>query len=263
MKKFTTAEVRDLFNQVMIGEISFSEMVEVINEMVSEAGKPNFKEGDFLHSDWDDENITIIFKNQVGDMIYYHASKSCYFGVAVSDDRYWRDEGDFRLATEAKKQELLDALAKGGKRWNEEKKCVEDIPKRKFQKGDKVRIKDGISSKTHHNIDPSFVEDMDDLIGKTMTVDRYTDWENYVKCEGTEYSFLEEWLEPYVEELKEGDLAIFWDDDKRYAVIKFYERSGGSEEEYFRHRDHNGSGWKNVIKFESVEQYEKLINWEI
>ena len=36
MKKFTTAEIRDLYGQVTMGEISFSRMVEVINERVSE-----------------------------------------------------------------------------------------------------------------------------------------------------------------------------------------------------------------------------------
>jgi len=208
MKTFTTAVIRGLLNQVYREEISFSRMVEIMNERVNERVNQSevneFKEGDFLHSDWDDENITIIFKNQEGDMIYYHASKSYYYGTVLNNNRYWRDEGDFRHATEAEKQELLDALEKEGKRWDEEKKCIEDIPKRKFKKGDKVRIKKGISSKTHRDIGPAFVEEMDDFIGKTMTVERDTDGDNYVKCEGTHWSFIEDWLEPY-EELKEDD----------------------------------------------------------
>ena len=32
-------------------------------------------------------------------------------------------------ATEAEKQRLFDALAKQGKRWNAEKKCIEDLPR--------------------------------------------------------------------------------------------------------------------------------------
>ncbi len=105
---------------------------------------------------------------------------------------------------------MLDALAERGKRWNAEKLCVEDMPKRKFKKGDKVRIKHGVSSKTHYNIYPWFVDEMDDLIGKTMTVDRYTDVDGYVECEETESIFREEWLEPYVEDIpkrkfKKGD----------------------------------------------------------
>ena len=34
-----------------------------------------------------------------------------------------------RPATEAEKQRLFDALAKQGKRWNAEKRCVEDLPR--------------------------------------------------------------------------------------------------------------------------------------
>lgn len=142
-----------------------------------------------------------------------------------------------------------------------ENPCVEDIPKRKFKNGDKVRIKEGISSKTHDKIGLSFVEEMDDLIGKKMTVDRYPDGNNYVKCEGIDYSFHEDWIEPY-EELKKCDLVIFWDDDKRLAVVRFYEKLNESEE-YFQHKDQNGFDWKNAIKFESKEQYERLIKGEI
>lgn len=78
---------------------------------------------------------------------------------------------------------------------------VEDISKRKFKKGDKVRIKDGISSKTHHSVAPNFVVEMDYLIGKTMTVDKYTDWNSYVICNESGWCFHEDWLEPYEEQM--------------------------------------------------------------
>ncbi len=126
MKKITTEEIRDLFNRVMIEEISFSEMVEVINERVSEEGVSKFKDGDFLHSDWDDENVTLICKKQKGNKIYYHVYKSKSFGVTF-DKTYWSNDGDFRYATEAEEQELIDAIAKEGKIWNTKKKCIEDI----------------------------------------------------------------------------------------------------------------------------------------
>jgi uncharacterized protein YodC (DUF2158 family) len=141
-----------------------------------------------------------------------------------------------------------------------EEPCVEDMPKRKFKAGDKVRIKHGVSSKMHNNVDPGFVVEMDNFIGKIMTVDRYTDWNKYVMCEGIEYVFLEDWLEPY-EELKEGDLAIFWDNIKRHAIIKVYKqfRMGAP----FPHQDCVECRWKNAVKFESKEQFEKLIKGEI
>ena len=53
--------------------------------------------------------------------------------------RWWR------YASEEDKQKLFDALAKQGKRWNAEKKAVEDIPKvhiREFRVGDPVLVRD-------------------------------------------------------------------------------------------------------------------------
>ena len=104
-------------------EISFSRMVEMLNEKVEE---PRFKDGDFLHSDWESENITIICSKIIWDYIYYHASKSNDAGLSFEKNTYWPDYGDFRLATESEKKELIDALAEVGKRWNAEKLCVED-----------------------------------------------------------------------------------------------------------------------------------------
>ena len=172
-------EIRDLLNKVIMDEISFTRMVEIMNERVSE---------------------------RVGEA---------------------------------------------------EKPCVEDIPKRKFKVGDKVRIKHGVSSKTHYNVDPDFVDEMDDLIGKTMTINVYTCGDDYVECEEIEYAFLEDWLEPY-EELKKGDLAIFWDDDKNSSCVRFYDTFIG-----VYHYDIFGNGWDNAIKFESKEQFERLIKGEI
>ena len=230
--------------------------VDSLMELVEE---PKFKDGDFLHSDWDDENITIIYREINGNDLYYHVSKSNTMGLVFDRYIYWpNDVVDFRLATEAEKQELLDALAKEGKRWNEEKKCIEDIPKRKFRAGDKVKIKDGISGKTHRSIIPFFVGGMDKLIGKELTVENCSE-SGIVTCDG--YYFSEDWLEPY-EELKEGDLAIFWDHNKEIAITKRYYRLNKGVE-YRRHQDIQGLYWDNAIKFESKEQYEKLIKGEL
>ena len=257
MKHFSTEEIRDLYNRFCREEISFPRMVEILNERVSERVS-EFKEGDFLHSDWENENLTLICKEQKGDKIYSHAYKCNSLGVSFTKT-YWSNDVDFRSATEAEKQELVDALAKEGKRWNAEKLCVEDIPKRRFKSGDKVRIKEGISSKTYSNVGPSFVWEMDKLIGETMTVAGYADDNNYVECDVMYWRFLEDWLEPY-EELKKGDLAIFWDESKEYAIITVYKQFRMCFP--FPHEDHMESGWKNAIKFESKEQYERLIRGE-
>lgn len=160
--------------------------VDSLMELVEE-----YKDGDFLHSDWKNENITIIYRKRNGSHLYYHASKSNTIGLGLHRYSYWPNDVDFRLATEAEKQELLDALAKEGKRWNAEELCVEDIP----------------------------------------------------------------------EKPKRGDLAIFWDDNKESAIIGKYDYFIGDV--LFSHRDYRGDEWKNAIKFESVEQYEKLLKGEI
>ena len=195
MKKFTTTEVRNLLNQVMREDISFSEMVEIMSERVSErvdeSEVSEFKDGDFLHSDWENENLTLICKDQKGDKIYNHAYKCNRLGVSFSKT-YWSNDVDFRPATEVEKQEMLDAIAKEGKRWNAEKLCIEDIPA----------------------------------------------------------------------ELKKGDLAIFWEEKKKYATIRIYDQSKESER-YVRHKDNIGSNWANAIKFKSKKQYIKLLKGEI
>lgn len=261
MKTFTTEEIRDLFNQVMHEEISFSRMVEVINERVSDANEPQYKDGDFLHSDWDNENITIIYRKRNWNDLFYHVSKSNSGGLRFKKDAYWPNNEDFRLATESEKKELIDVLAGVGKLWNADKLCIEDIlPKRKFKIGDKVKIKEGISSKTHRGEFPWFMGGMDELIEKELTVDVCA---NGIVCvEESGYNLHEDWLEPYAEELKEGDLAIFWDKDKRNAIIRFYKKLNESEVS-FRHKDQNGLDWVNAIKFESKEQYERFIKGEI
>ena len=138
----------------------------------------------------------------------------------------------------------------------EEPKCIEDIPKRKFKKGDKVVLKSG-----YKKSDGLIYLDVFDLfIGKPLTIRGYTDI-GYVHFSNCLYIFEEDWLEPY-EELKKGDLAIFWDEAKEYAAIRFYERLDESKE-YLKHIDQNGSDWENAIKFESKEQYEKLIKGEL
>jgi hypothetical protein len=97
---------------------------------------------------------------------------------------------------------------------------------------------------------------MDDLIGKELTVDRYANGMVYTE---ESYYLHEGWLEPYVEELKKGDLAIFWNNGvQHHASVRMY--GGLFMRDYC---DTGGVRWDNAIKFESKEQYERLINGEI
>lgn len=166
MKNFTTAEIRDLFGQVVMGEISFSQMTKVLNERMSER------------------------------------------------------------VSEAEK------------------------PIRKFKVGDEVTLKSG-SKKSDGLL---YLTDFDRFIGKPLTIRGYTDTGN-VYFSDSIHCFEEDWLEPYVEELKEGDLAIFWDNvGLYYASVRIF--SHLTVHAYF---DISGVGWDNAIKFESKEQFKKLI----
>ena len=62
-------------------------------------------------------------------------------------------------------------------------------------------------------------------------------------------------------ELKEGNLAIFWDFNKGAAFIGEYNRFR-EESSSYPHRDNRGNVWANAIKFESKEQYRKLLKGE-
>ena len=207
---------------------------------------PVFKEGDFIYQE---DRVMIVHK-------YPHFYKALVF-PSLSTKVYYNSRygltfssPSFRFATEEEKQFLLDALEKDGKKWNAEKLIVEDIPKRKFKLGDKVTLKSGYTSKSNLIYRSVF----DEYIGKELIVIDYTEDGN-VKCNSSFY-FAEDWLEPYVEELKEGDLAIFWDDATLYPLIRLYH---AKQHNGNKHCDNFGAVWDNAVKWDGTkEQFEKV-----
>ena len=85
-------------------------------------------------------------------IIYNHRDWSLEYGV--KSDK-WRlvencswSYSTIRPATDEEKKRLFDAMAKEGKRWNAEKKVVEDIPKpHEFRKGEPVLVRNYSDSK--------------------------------------------------------------------------------------------------------------------
>ena len=228
----------------------------IVIEFIPE--EPKFKQGDFVY---EDGRIMIVksYPNmyhanaypEYSDLVRY----SDWYGVDFSSPT-------FRHATEEEKQLLIDAMKKDGKRWNAEKKCIEDIPQPKFKSGDKVKIKDGISSETHRNVGPYFTEPMDEFIGKKLTVEKYNNIEWVVFYEDDyKYNFAEEWLEPCNDEPKKGDLAIFWDSGCLNPTIRLYHGKSHREN---KHCDYIGSDWDNAVKWDGTkEQFEKVLRGEI
>lgn len=89
--------------------------------------EPKFKDGDITCT----ENGIHIFKNIDGFDHHYYCA--LYDGEVLYNKLFNTFEAikSLRHATEEEKQKLFDAMAKDGKRWNDEANQVEDIkPKR-------------------------------------------------------------------------------------------------------------------------------------
>ena len=90
------------------------------------------KAGDFVYVKAGYEYIAI-FKKEVGEDMYVYANWNMSFSVSkitVCDSiplYYINDIKEIRPATERERKILIDKLAEVGKRWNEEKKCLEDV----------------------------------------------------------------------------------------------------------------------------------------
>ena len=207
-----------------------------------------FKNGDFLYSDILGQEDILIFKEIHNDRLYFHVSMNDIDNLAFYPQNHYTNIDDFRLATEAEKQQLLYRIKKGGKQWNAEKLRIEVIPQRKFKPGDKVKLKDGILNKRWES--PYFTEEMDMFIGKVLTVVDHT-LKGYIYLnEADDWEFAEDWLELYSDEPIVGELAIFWDNSKETSHISLY-----TQHTTERHRDHVGMLWENAIKFISKEQF--------
>lgn len=204
---------------------------------------PEFKRGDILKSTITPE-LTVIFDKMtsitVFDSIYHNGESS---------NHCWSLK-KFRHATEKEKQKFFDELKADGKWWNAEKLKIENIPQPRFKIGDKVRIKRGV------NIGTNMCD------GLILTVSEYHNQRpNILYCKGFPYLFREDWLEPYAEELKKGDLAIFWDNDYLNPLIRLYDAKTHSGDNHF---DHFGTVWDNAVKWDGTkEQFEKILRGEI
>ena len=98
--------------------------------------KQEFEDGDIVYASANNSIQRIIF-------IYGDKHRPCVI-FGINNDKVWEYSDDsgwsydtLRLATEDEKKKLFDALSIKGKRWNAEKKCIEDIkPKYTFQPKD-------------------------------------------------------------------------------------------------------------------------------
>lgn len=95
------------------------------------------KDGDIVYGSGLCKGVVSIYagSNEVGGIMTYAAYKiDRNILDARFSDRGWGFISQYRPATEAEKQCLFDALAKQGKRWNAEKKQIEDLPRWRAKK---------------------------------------------------------------------------------------------------------------------------------
>ena len=112
----------------------------VLNVTVKMEQKYMPKDGDIVYAQWDGDRSNykwiFIYKESPTDP-YEKCDIYAYLGIEcdkkpISElhfDEYCTSQELLRPATEAEKQHLFDALAKHCKRWNAEKKCIEDLPR--------------------------------------------------------------------------------------------------------------------------------------
>ena len=108
-----------------------------------------FEDGDFINDD--EGNIAIFKMNTITGRFFFYAQLGYSGTLFLNED----DEiGNLHLSTEKEKQRLLDALAKEGKRWNSEKKCIEELPRNthEFKPFDKVLVRDSASDRWRANL---------------------------------------------------------------------------------------------------------------
>ena len=107
-------------------------------------------------SEWEPQDGDVCYLRNNNSWIFVKKKDSSfdnafYVSVCPKSDRIYYDGNimngkpmELRPATDEEKRRLFDVLAKDGKRWNAEKKVVEDIPKQhEFRKYDSVLVRDG------------------------------------------------------------------------------------------------------------------------
>ena len=118
-----------------------------LNLETLEIEKSEFKDGDILCviDNSDDYHYILIYKGQDKEHIYRYVTMFEDNSLSIRKEARLTKPEDYctRYATEEEKQQLFDALAKGDKAWNAEKKQIVDLkPKVEFKPFDKVLVRD-------------------------------------------------------------------------------------------------------------------------
>ena len=124
-----------------------------LNLETLEIEKSEFKDGDIVMSD--SGTIVLVRGISLTRKIYYHAyMRNEYIYInQVEGEFFSRISRIKRFATDSEKQQLFDALAKEGKRWDSEKKQIVDLkPKVELKPFDRVLVRNCKSENWRANL---------------------------------------------------------------------------------------------------------------
>ena len=129
---FVGGESLDVFFSDRSKQISMSEILDIQIDT-------EFKDGDVLSSSY---GCTFIFNGKYDKKgrPFYYVGLNISGRLVFSQGAFFTSD-PFNLATEEKSSNLFKALSDDGKRWNAEKKCVENLPN-EFKPFDKVLCRD-------------------------------------------------------------------------------------------------------------------------
>ena len=150
-----------------------------------EPAQPEFKDGDIItimpHIG---DNLIYLFKTEDDEKYYGHAYLDGNIAIINEDSYCQKDFCTTRPSTEKEKQQLFEALAKEGKRWNAEKKVIEDIKKEyQFKPFEKVLVRDSKDSLWHIDLYEGMLGDNNEYNYSCMAAD----WVYCIPYEGNEH----------------------------------------------------------------------------
>lgn len=159
-----------------------------------------------------------------------------------------------RPATPEEKQLLDNKLKEQGKRWNAEKKCIEDIPTWKV--GDWF-----IPHKQKEDKHPFWIDKMDKYDGIPMRVNHLFKVSG-IDILGSTFNFHPDWCEKTEEPKKEpkiGEHHIFFNSNNELAIIATLDFIDDTRNVKSRYKASDNRYYDNCIPFESIEQYKNFI----
>lgn len=151
-----------------------------------EKPQPEFKDGDILYAEKDEEHVPVIFiLNIAKEGRFYYACLT--FGDYVLCDYkgigHVGNDAKLRFATENEKKKLFDYLALENKAWDAEKKLIVDLkPKMELKPFDKVLVRHQKTEEWSANIF-SYTDKTDEYLDYVCVNGR---WEFCIPYEGNE-----------------------------------------------------------------------------